>query len=426
MIEFVTLFLGGVIAGSAGVQLMVDREVATVEIRLDAEAVATLRGAPWEVEVDFGEEPAPHLLEAIAFAADGSELDRARQWINLAPQQAEVSILLDHDRGADGVEARLSWHSVTEESEPLGVSAFFDDLPLEVENPRVIPLPSYDPERLHHLRVELEFSGSLRSVVEIAFGGGLGEEVDTELTAYPVSLAERSDLPPIDAMQTWFHARGERLPVHAVEKGLAEIVVVRDQAAQRILERLMTWRSRKPRLPILAKDHRLRFVGAGPALLRREDSPLVVFPRSPEVRDRSRGLMHTLGSVQLPDSTDEQRLADAVAVAGLFAHQSGRRRAVVVITTSDPTDASQFKPEQVRRYLRGLGVPLFVWNPQRGASEAGGWGAAVNISSDGRLSRAYQQLTRVLDRQRIVWLNGLHLPQTIALSPEVEGVEAAR
>lgn len=427
MVEFVTLFLGALIAGPAQVQLQVHHDVATLEVRLDGETVATLRGTPWELEVDFGERLLPHLLEAIAHAEDGREIGRASQWVNLTPKETEITIALDDDRSTHRVEARISWQSLSEDNEPVGVSAIFDGEPVEIQDPRVITLPAHDPHRLHHLRIELEFPGSLRSAAEITFGGQYADSVSSGLTAYPVSLKTVSELPAVDEMQGWFRSRGRLVRVHAAEKGLAEIVVVRSPAAKRHLAGRTTLRQPRPNFPILGKDHRLRFVGASPALVARDQGLFVVFPRSEEIIDRVSGLLQTLGSVSLPhDHSAEVRLSDAVAVAGLFANRSARRRAVVLITTSDSTDASQFGPEQVRPYLESIGVPLFVWNAEKGVKEAGRWGAALNISTDHLLDQAYRELSRALDDQRIVWLNGLHLPQTIAVDPGIDQIHALR
>ncbi len=54
--------------------------------------------------------------------------------------------------------------------------------------------------------------------------------------------------------------------------------------------------------------------------------------------------------------------------------------------------------------------------------EAGPWGNAIDISSPKRLAKAYGRLDKRLDRQRVVWLDGLHLPQSISLHPKVTGV----
>ncbi len=426
MVEFITLFLGALIADSAHVRLQVHQDVAALEIRLDGRALDTLRGAPWELEVDFGAELVPHLLEAFATSEGGREIGRASQWINLTPKETGVTIVLDRDPSTHGVEARLSWQSLSQDNEPLRATATFDGEPLSVQDPRVVALPPHDPDTPHHLRVELEFPGELRSAAEVVFGGQYGDTVSSELTAFPVSLEKRRKLPAAGDMQGWFRSADRPLRVHAADNGLAEIVVVRSPPEQRY--RVSTLRrSGMPTRPILAKDHRLRFLGVSPVQVARDQGPFVVFPRSAEIAVRNLGLRHLLQSTELPAGLPaERRLADAVAVAGLFAHASARRRAVVLITTGDSEDASQFGPEQVRRYLESIGVPLVVWNPQKGAKEAGPWGAALNVSTDSLLDSAYRELSRALDRQRIVWLNGLVLPQTVVVGPQAEDVQAVR
>ncbi|MEM9598361.1 MAG: hypothetical protein AAGD06_29115, partial [Acidobacteriota bacterium] len=82
MVEFVTLFLG-LTFGVHPVQLTVTGDPVRVELRLDADVVATLDEPPWRAQVDFGSRLTPHELEAVAIGSDGAELGRARQWLNL-------------------------------------------------------------------------------------------------------------------------------------------------------------------------------------------------------------------------------------------------------------------------------------------------------------------------------------------------------
>jgi hypothetical protein len=277
---------------------------------------------------------------------------------------------------------------LTDDNEPIGAIAVFDGEPLEVLDPRIIPLPPHDPDLPHHLSVGLEFPGLLRAAAEITFGGLFGDNVNSGLTAFPLSLEGLRELPAVDEMQSWFRSRGLPLRVHEAEKGLAEIVVVRSPSAMRRVNPGVR-RGTRPTLPILRKDHQLSFFGVNPQVVVRDGSPFIVFPRAAEVGARVDGLRRTLRSVTLPEGpAAEARLSDAVAVAGLYANKSARRRAVVLITTGDSIDASQFTPEQVRAYCESIGVPLVVWTPQSGAKEAGRWGAALNISTDSVLDNA--------------------------------------
>ena len=122
----------------------------------------------------------------------------------------------------------------------------------------------------------------------------------------------------------------------------------------------------------------------------------------------------------------DQRLADALAVAGLTAAGHRRRRVVLLALGEEPADGSQLDPAQARRYLETLRVPLVIWSLDPDAATERGWGKTVDISSMGRIDGALRELRRRLDRQWIVWLDGVHLPQEIQLKDAVEGVEIAR
>jgi hypothetical protein len=135
------------------------------------------------------------------------------------------------------------------------------------------------------------------------------------------------------------------------------------------------------------------------------------------------GLGWLLSNVKLGGEV-EPRLADAVAVAGLQAATEHRRRAVLLVLGRDAADASRYDPATVRRYLAALSVPLFVWSlegPDTPAAKA--WGGAEDVSNVRRLYAAVDRLTEELESQRIVWVEGRHLPQTIALTPAAKGIE---
>ncbi len=425
MVEFVTLLLGALVAGPTEVRLEVHRDVAAVELLLDGTAVGTLRAAPWRAEVDFGAELAPHLLEAVAYSPERGEVGRASQWVNLNPRESEVTIALDRDLRSGRVMARVGWQSLAEDNRPLAVRALFDGEPLEVRDPAAIVLPPHTADRVHHLGLELEFAGGVRASAEVTFGGQYGDSISSELTAFPVVLGGRDELPEPEAMRGWFRSGERPLRVHGADRGVAEIVVVRSSEARTRLYRMQRRRAPAPGFATLDSDQRLRFLGASPQLVGGGAEPFVVFPRSPEIGSRIRGLLELLAMVSLPGaSSQEPRLADAVAVAGLFANRSARRRAVVLIATGDSPDASRFDPARVRRYLARVGVPLVVWSPEPGGGAVGEWGPAVDVSTGFRMDRAWAALGRELERQRVVWLSGLHLPQHIVL--DTEGVEALR
>jgi hypothetical protein len=442
MIEFATLFLG-LIVGPQQVEFLVGENVAVVEVSLDHQVVGRRDQPPWQFRVDFGRELAPHVLEAVAYSSSGMELDRADQWINVSTQQAEVSILVERGASGDGMQARISWETVTEQSEPESVDIELDGIPLEVATPQRFELPRVDLAQTHLLRVALRFSQTLDAVAEVVFGGPETDSVSTELTGIPILLRGRKALPPIHEMQNWFSISGEPLDVMAIEKGQADIIVIRDLATKELLRKQAGTRSlegsgQTTRLPngafvgmgiersleaLLKEDHELRFITPVAHQVERQGYRYQLFPPSPRISRRDGSLLWLFASI-LPNRVDSrhQRLADSVAVAGLEAAKSGRRRAVILILGPDPVDHSQLSPSAALGFLRQLRVPIAVWTPVPQASEKSPWGPAVTISSRQKLVGAYTAFSKQLDRQRIVWLEGLHLPQSVSLTPQAEGI----
>jgi hypothetical protein len=117
------------------------------------------------------------------------------------------------------------------------------------------------------------------------------------------------------------------------------------------------------------------------------------------------------------------RIADAVAVAGQQAMAQNRRRAVLLVLSGNEKDSSEYDPATVRRYLAALRVPLFVWTLEAPGATAAAWGPSENISVVSTLYRAAGEIRQQLDSQRIVLVDGRHLPQSIVLSPAAAGLQ---
>ncbi len=474
MIAFASLFLG-LIVGPEPVELLAGAAVAAVEIRLDGKTAGELRGEPWSLVCDFGSELAPHELVAVAYDRDRREVGRARQWINLPRRPAEAAMVLDGGRQGRGVVASLSWQSVVA-AEPSEIMVTFDGRPVAVRDPRRIVLPDHDPEKLHLLRAELDFSRNVSTVLEMILGGTYSDRLDVELTAVPVTLPRGSKLPQLEDLQGDLTRGGRSLSVVAAEEGPVEVVVVRDEKIRRVLNRIGRTSERTLRRHArvglkgtaagslryrmsLPKDHQVRFLWPFAEL--RDDGPRDPrgsprdprgsprdprgSPRDPrgsprELRggrvdfdvlspsqtftSRDGGFYWLLTEYSTPARvSQEQRLADAVAVAGLLAAGRNRRRAVVLITRAGTVDASIFDPEEVRGYLRRLRVPLFVWTPEEAAARlAERWGSVTDVSSLNKLEQAVKELKRRLEQQRIVWVYGVHPPGDIVLSRAGDGM----
>ncbi len=442
MIAFASLFLG-LIVGAEPVELLAGDSVTAVEVRLDGRTAGELRGEPWLLMCDFGPELAPHELVAVAYDSDRKEVGRVRQWVNLPRSPAEASIMLDGGRKGRGVVARLSWESVVL-TEPLEVVVTFDGRRVAVRDPRRIVLPDHDPKKLHLLRAELDFSRNVTTALEMILGGTYTDQLNVELTAVPVALARGRELPPLQDLRGDFTRGGRALTVVAAEEGPVEVVVVRDETVRRVLNGigrtsektlrrharvgLKSTAARSLRFRMsLPRDHQVRFLWPSRQRLAgvtRPEHPdrirldFDVLSPSQAFTSRDGGLYWLLTEYSPPaGALQEQRLADAVAVAGLLSAGRNRRRAVVLVTRAATVDSSTFNPEEVRGYLRRLRVPLFVWTPEEATARlAERWGPVADVSSLNKLERAVKELKRSLERQRIVWVYGVHPPGEIVLS----------
>jgi hypothetical protein len=292
---------------------------------------------------------------------------------------------------------------------------------------------------------------------DLAFG--FGGEVATELTALPVRLLGRTRLPPSPAaLAGWFQEGGQALRPVAVEEGPAELIVVRAPGAPPLLAeigraglrtrqvRSHTGGSLGLRAPqpqeLAAPDLDLRQLRSaltlGPAARVRflhptaqrysgTGLPAELFPSSQDWTPQDGGLYWLLAGV-VDEAHGAARLADAVAVAGIQALTANHRRAVLLVLDGTTTDASRYDPATVRRYLAAIHVPLYVWSLGKPPypSAVAAWGEVENTSILSRLHNAFERLAADLERQRIVWLDGRHLPQAITLSPRAgKGVELA-
>jgi hypothetical protein len=140
------------------------------------------------------------------------------------------------------------------------------------------------------------------------------------------------------------------------------------------------------------------------------------------------GLLHALADVFPPgDGLTCPRVADAATAAGLLAASWSHPRAVVVVLTGNP-DASVLSAAQARSYLADLGVPVAVWTAAAAAPEgAARWGGGRQVKTLADVRAAVKELEAAVREQRIVWVDGAHLPQSIFVTAAAPaGVAVAR
>jgi hypothetical protein len=435
MIAFVTLFLG-LISGVYPIEVKVGGPVAAVELMLDGAPAGRIAGPPWVARVDLGADLRPRRLTARGLDAEGNEIARVTQWVNLPRPPAEVEIVLE--KREDGVPraALLTWQSVNG-VKPVSIGVSLDGQPLVVDGQGRAALPARDLTVTHVLSAELWFPPGLLARKDVVYGGEYGSEVSAELTAVPVHLHRGAFLPPSEGLQGWFAAGGQPLPVAAVEDGPGKVVFVRVPGGTEIQDKLVPVRRRsaapslrnEPRFGgedrlrslrhemRLGKEDRVRFLSLSSSAYRDSRVPAELFDMSRELPYEDGGLFwHLTNSRVLADAEGrERRIADAVAVAGLQAAAENYRRAVVLVLGREEEDASRYDPAT---------VPLFVWSlygPNTPAAKR--WGGAEDVSTVFKLSAAVARLRGGLESQRIVWLEGRHLPQAIALSTNARGVD---
>jgi hypothetical protein len=422
-ISFLTLFFG-LITGSYSVELAVNGPAAAVELTVDDRASARLPGPPWKARIDFGRELAPHRIVARALDAEGKELARAEEWANLPHPLTKVEILLESVKGGVPRAATIVWTNLQGEK-PESMAMTFDGVPLKLDNSGRAELPAHDLKTIHILNAEVRFS-ALRTVHrDVAYGGEYGSEVSTELTAVP--LRSRSGpLPAPDKLAGWLTQGGRPLAVAAVEEGPAQLYVV-PAGSKGVKARNLRYNLQ------LGHDDQIRFVQPIPQRVEGSGKVSDLFNISLVYSARDGGLPYILenfgrqlnptGSSATPQAI---RIADAVAVAGLEAMTENRRRAVLLLLDGNEThDASGYYAGTVRRFLAAIRVPLYVWtlSPPAASSLATAWGPAAEVQTTVSLAGAVAALRRDLDSQRIVMVDGRHLPQSIRLGPAARDVE---
>jgi hypothetical protein len=408
-IIFLTLFLG-LSSGPASVVLQPGANVRSLRLELDGREVARLQHAPWSARIDFGEGLVPHRLSASGYDAAGNEVARGTQLVNVPRNDAEVEIVIKPE-GDQRAAAELVAKELTH-TKPAEAHLSVDGEDVPVGAGLRARLPKLDASRPHILSAMIRFEDGLIARREAVIDGNtLGESVSSELT--PVLVRSLHDFPrKIDGCLS---AGDAAIRVTALEKTTPLVVVVKDPDARDIAEHFGTtsqtlqdkWALRNG-LRLGERDTAERLIWPVADDYSSASEPTYrLFHVSADVTAEMTGMLslvtYSLGGTA-HEWTQPRHYADAVAVAGLDAFSSGRRRAVVLVLGRKP-DVSQHSPAVVRRYLETIGVPLFVWSVDGVRESDREWGEVRDISTMSKFIIAVSALDRELAAQRIAWVS---------------------
>ena len=394
------------------VELQVGPAVRSVRLFAGEQDLATIVGPPWRAVVNFGPALTPRTLVAIAHDANGGEVARAEQLLNVPRPPAEVEILVRHDEKGTPVAAAMRWRHI--ENQPMRSAELkLDDKPLVLDKEHRATLPAIDLARPHVLSAAVRFARGFVARQDMVIGGAWSATEPAELT--PVLVHQNRDAPQTPS--ACFSVDGDPVRIATVERAHGLLLIVRDP---------------DPSEAITAIDPaaRTRNRGAQDNILRRSgtvDKDVVVemiwpvtrsygaagqptaelFAHTEDLTPQASGIPYLLTRVAGPLDlrSAPYRWADAVAVAAIDSMTRARRRAVVLVLSRDRKDESRYDAQTVRRYLRDTGTPFFVWSPTGPRPELEAtWGRIEDVSTRARLLTAIQRVNEEMARQRIAWV----------------------
>jgi hypothetical protein len=384
----------GLASGEQHVAVQVDDEVRKVEVRRNGERVAVMNRPPWKTVVDLGPELIPQELSVVAFDEQGNERGRDTQIINVAHPPAELGILLE--RAGARVTATIAWSHFAH-SEPKNVEVKLDGKVVgKGRAKKIFPLGVVDSSTIHVLGVEATFPDGIRSRREIVFGGGYSEQLPAELT--PIAVRQRKDAP--EGAATCFRSGSERIQRATIERGPGSAMFIlnggrgaprRNDAPEHRTESLFR-----------ITNAEIRIVHPVAKLVEHPGGSTRLFDSN--VIAGINGTQRLMLAARTPYGI--ARIADAVGSAALRALRGGQRRVVVVVLGHDPAvDHSLNSPQNMRRYLDRVGVPLRVWSLTGTRPDlADTWGEVKDVSTPAGLLAATEELRQELDSQRLAWL----------------------
>jgi hypothetical protein len=296
---------------------------------------------------------------------------------------------------------------------------------------------------IHIVSAWVEFEdGFVARTEKIVSGSSVGRSV-SELTAIALVAAEGSaDLGPDDLHAS--HRSSEAvLTIRAVDRSAPQVVAVVSREARKRLtmHELMTRRDERQGRRFLIAPPGERWVNkVGGAVdnsrtslrhqlptLRQIDPSVegqTTTPLSPSLFPMTEPTAMAPQTVRTlaidnegEDDLREQRISDALVIAGAMAHAGGTPRAVLLVVHREDNDTSHQTKAEAVAYLKALNVPLVIWTTGGTKGVSTGWGEAQGlINGTQSMIEAGAKLFSMLDHQWIAWVEGAWLPREVVLS----------
>ncbi|HJW94216.1 MAG TPA: hypothetical protein VJ901_11430 [Thermoanaerobaculia bacterium] len=403
---FISLFLG-LVSGRQWVEMRAAPEVKAIRITLGGHEVAFLHQPPWQTAINI-DSLEPGELVATGFNDRNQEIAHTSQWLNLPHPVAELQVVFHPDTNS----VSLVWQH-REHAQPNKAKISFDGKALRVTKDYTAKLPAMDPEQPHVISAELRFKDGSEARTDHVVHGGFSDTAETELTAIAL---KNTTAKPAASLDGCLAVEGRAVETRIPETSDALLVIVKDPDPREVRQKRNDIgpmiRSEMPLDPTTT----VLFVWPVSSDIAVQGEPKTkLFAFSGHAAGSPGGVPWLLA--QNPPKklrSMKRQYADAVAVAGLKAMRSSRRRAVILLLSQN-TDGSDYKPADVRHYLASIGAPLFVWSLDGARPDLGDqWGTIEDISTREKLTSAYEQVRHALDEQRIVWvatdpLHALHV-----------------
>ncbi len=330
-------------------------QVAKVRFLLDGRPVVSKSRPPYSVDLDLGDVPRVHLLEAVAINGEGRELARDRVTVNAGPHRFAVRLVEPRPGGR----FRHSLRAHAEVEAPEGrridrVELYLGDTLLATlyQPPYVHPLLIPKLEEIAYLRAVAYLSDGLfaEDVVFLNAPAGL-DRVEVDFVELFTSVVNRRRQPVLDLSQEELRVLEEGVPqaIRRFEK-VTELPIHATVA----LDTSISMRSKIHAVETAARDFLVRLIGP------KDRAAVVAFnDRAELLVPFTNGRETLISGLDGLSAEGETALFDAV-VFGLFNLGGITGKRVLVLFSDGADTASEFDFETALEYARHSGAAIYT------------------------------------------------------------------